>query len=198
MSFAKLQHSKAVKNAEAARRASEQYAIFVAGPYIDVGKTKRARVNKAKPENALRYHLCKHFENQGYIVYLGEDVVLRETGEENFGEFNNAVLFERSHILRHIDALIVLPSSPGSFCETGDWVTEKLICEKTLLVIDQKHRRKKNYINDGVVRLGTHHGATVEYFDYLDQNAVVAACETFLEKVKSNKRILELYGKVGD
>lgn len=128
-------------------------------------------------------------------MYLGEDVEMRTNGETNFGKLANAVIYERSHIKRHLNAVVVLPDSPGSFCEIGDWASDPDICKNLFLVIDATHEGKLNYINEGIVRLARSDGAEVSYLDYSDRANVATDCEGFLTQVSQRLEVDELYGR---
>ena len=108
----------------------------------------------------------------------------------------NAVVYERHHIIQRIDALIVLPSSPGSFCEFGDWASAPEICKKMLVLVDSQHEGQVNYINEGVTKFAASNGAQVEYCDYENFQQAFDKCERFLELMAASLRIESLYGRV--
>ena len=120
---------------------------------------------------------------------------MRINGETNFGPLANAVIYERSHIKRHLNAVVVLPDSPGSFCEIGDWASDPEICKNLILIIDASHEGKLNYINEGIVRLARSHGAEVQYSDYSDYTGIGANCTSFLTRVSQKLEVEELYGR---
>jgi len=116
--YKKARLAKAAAHEDAAKRLRETYEIFLAGPFIDIGKGADEPENSGSPAKELRYWLYGELTALGHTVYLGEDVELRQNGTKHYGPRSNAVTFERHHIIYHADALIVLPSSVCSFCET--------------------------------------------------------------------------------
>lgn len=73
--------------------------MFLAGPYIDVNKPIDHEDNNSNIGKILRYKLYQYFEDAGHHVYMGEDHALRGIGDSNFGDYNNAVAYER-HIIK--------------------------------------------------------------------------------------------------
>lgn len=192
--FDKIRGAERAAHLDAAERAEERISVFLAGPYINIAKTDRHKDNKSSDATKLRFKLYHALTELGYSVYLGEDVELRENGDKHYGAHANAVVYERHYIIKHTDAVIVLPSSPGSFCEIGDWAPAEEICKKMLLVIDQAHKRKVNYINSGIVRFAKKNGAEIEYHKYRSHDVVLETCTRFLDEIAATKRVRKLYG----
>lgn len=183
------------KERDAARRAAESYRLFLAGPFIRISENETHEDNARTPAHVLRYYLHKKLTNEGYGIYLGEDVELRLNGQRHYGQDNNAVLFERHHILNHSDGVIILPSSAGSFCEIGDWVSDEKICSSMLVLMDEAYRLENSYINHGIVKFAITNKAVVEYVSYQDCEAALEKCIIFLEKIAVRSRINTLYGR---
>lgn len=178
-----------------AERAAEIFNIFLAGPYIKPDQPLDHEVNSKSDASMLRYYLYHNLSTAGHNIYLGEDYALREAGTSHYGANNNAVLFERHYISKHGDAVIVLPSSPGSFCEVGDWVSDPDICSDMLIVVDKSHEGVANYINDGVVKFARSNHATVHYHEYKDRDGILDLCKPFINEVAQRIRIEKLYGR---
>jgi len=176
-------------------RAAETYSIFLAGPYIKIDENIDHPENNKSLASTLRYFLYFALEEVGHVIYLGEDVELRNNGEKHYGSLANAVVYERHYIINHIDAVIALPSSPGSFCELGDWVSDERICKHMLVIIDKKYEGKTNYINEGVVKFAYRNHATIVYHSYEDQQGILSLCEQFMEEVAQRMRVEKLYGR---
>lgn len=193
--YSKLRRMRAAGHEDAAERLRERYDIFLAGPYIDISKDSEAEENSASAAKKLRYWLYYELSGQGHTVYLGEDVELRNNGAKHYGPRSNAVTFERHFILKHADALIILPSSVGSFCEAGDWVTSKEICTKMLMLIEGKYEGQANYINLGPVEMARMFQAKVRYVDYVDQERVLDECLAHVQDLAEAKRVDQLYAR---
>lgn len=184
-----------VASSDALRRAAERYEIFVAGPFIDVGKDKDAQENTSSEGARLRYHIYKHYQSDGHNLYLGEDHELRTIGEKHYGATANATFYERHYIRDNIDALLVFPAGPGVFCELGDWATTEITCKKMLVVIDKQYEGKPSYINDGTAKAAVHFGASVVYANYTDHDAVIAECDKFIDRLAVRSRVDQLYAR---
>ncbi|MBZ9960386.1 hypothetical protein [Mesorhizobium sp. BR1-1-14] len=193
--FNKLRKVAAAQAIDKAARAAEEFDVFLAGPYIVTVDAADTAINDATDASRLRYFFFHSLVARGHTIYLGEDNELRETGKAEYGPLNNAVLYERHYILNHSDALIALPSSPGSFCEIGDWVSQRDLCEDMLIVVDKKYEGELNYINDGVIKFARTNHATVHYHPYVDKDGVLEICDTFMETIAAKIRIEKLYGR---
>lgn len=193
--YSKLRRAAQAGKFDAAVREIETKDVFVAGPYIDVGLPITDDVNSSTDAKKARYMLCRELSDKGHNVYLGEDGVLRDLGERHYGKYANAVLYEKHYIKNHIDAVIVFPSSPGSFCEVGDWVGDSEICPNMMLIIDKKYEEHRNYLNDGVVRMARLNYARVEYVEYKNYEEVSLTCDDFIEMIAAKHRMEHLYGR---
>lgn len=194
-SFEKMRRYRTAEARDAAIRAARTLDVFLAGPFIDVREASTHADNSSSAAKKLRFFLYERFEQLHHVVYLGEDAEMRTNGVANFGSLANAVVYERSHIKRHLNAVVVLPDSPGSFCEIGDWASDPDICKSLILIIDASHEGKLNYINEGIVRLARSNGAEVRYLDYSDHAGIAAECESFLTQVSQKLEVDELYGR---
>lgn len=193
--FSKIRKATIAAAKDNAVRLSEEYCVFLAGPFIRVDEPPEHSDNAATSASKLRYFLYHELTALGFIVYLGEDVELRTVGEQHYGVHGNAVVHERHYITHHVDAIIVLPSSPGSFCEIGDWAWVKPICEDMIVIIDKKHEGKNNYINDGIVKLAKNNHANIEYISYRRRKHVIDAVKSFLDSVAQRMRMEALYAR---
>ncbi|MCZ7850666.1 MULTISPECIES: hypothetical protein [Agrobacterium] len=149
----------------AARAAGLQRVVFLAGPYIETAKPpRRNSTNKAA---VLRYKLYHALEAEGWIVTLGEYEKLIDAADPLLGDHNNAALAEISHARSvDTDAIIMLPSSPGSFLELGAFSHLEDICIKMLIIVDAKYRDHKNYMNSGPIKHAQNNHADVQFIDY--------------------------------
>ena len=193
--YEKVRRYRQAAAKDAAEREYRSLNVFLAGPFIDIAKAANDPDNDGSNAKKLRFHLYFSLEKIGHVVYLGEDVEMRVNGAANYGKYANAVVYERHHLTNHNDAVIVLPDSPGSFCEIGDWASSPDTCEGMLLLIDSAHEGELNYINEGVVKFAKSNGAEVQYIDYSDHAAAKKVCEDHLMSVIHRLHVEELYGR---
>lgn len=52
-----------------------------------------------------------------------------------------------------VDAVIMIPESPGSYAELGAFASNEKLRTKLICVIDEKYRRTKSFINQGPLKL---------------------------------------------
>lgn len=149
----------------AARAAGLQRVVFLAGPYIETAKSPRK--NTRNTAAVLRFKLYHALEEQGWIVTLGEYERLIDAADPLLGDHNNAALAEISHARSaETDAIVMLPSSPGSFLELGAFSNIEAICTKMLIIVDAKYRDHKNYMNSGPIKAAQNNHADVQFIDY--------------------------------
>jgi hypothetical protein len=163
----------------AALAAGLERVVFLAGPYIETAKAPRKNAkNKAA---ALRFRLFHALEAEGWIVTLGEYEKLIEVADPLLGDHNNAALAEISHARStKTDAIVMLPSSPGSFLELGAFSNIDDICGKMLIIVDEQYKNHKNYMNSGPVKAARDNRADVQFIDYEDFDACWVAVERFV------------------
>ena len=193
--FEKIRSAERAKLLDEAGRKLEKLEFFVAGPYIDPATGEESVPNNKSSAHRLRHFLNRNLQDKGIVTYLGEDQTLREVGEKEYEEHNNAVLYERHYIMNHLDGVIVLPSSPGSFCEFGDWASDEATAKNTLVIIDQQYKEQHNYINDGVVKSARMNGAQVEYANYENKDEILGLSLKFVQSIAGKRRARNLYGR---
>ena len=163
----------------AARAAGLERVVFLAGPFIETAKAPRK--NAKNVAAALRYRLFHALEAEGWIVTLGEYEQLIEAVDPLLGDHNNAALAEISHAKSsETDAIIMLPSSPGSFLELGAFSHMEDICGKMLVIVDKQYQEHKNYMNSGPVKAARDNRADVRFMNYTDFEACWEAVEQFV------------------
>jgi hypothetical protein len=156
-----------------------QRVAFLAGPYIETEKGPR----KAKKNIAsrLRFDLYHKLIDEGWTVTLGEYQALVDATKPLAGDHNNAALAEVHHAKsKELDAVVMLPSSPGSFLELGAFSSIETICQKMVIVVDLQYETHLNYMNEGPVKLAKSFGAQVEFCDYSDLNACWVIVKTYI------------------
>lgn len=162
-----------------------QLKVFLAGPYIETsGKPPRiGEKNKAK---RLRFNLFRRLTDHGWIVTLGEYKELINASAPILGSRNDAANSELIHAKKHANAIIMLPSSPGSFLELGAFSLYEDVCSKMIIIVDKKHEKDNaNYFNTGPLTGARNKGALVHFIDYDDQISCWKEIDKFLESQAS-------------
>jgi hypothetical protein len=157
--------------------------IFLAGPSIQPG------VEPADDlfANKARYKLFEYIKKGGDFCTLGEHRDLIEIGAEHFGKIANLALTEIAHVTNNGDGVIILPSSPGSFCELGMFANSDNISSKMLILMDKKYEEEPGYPYLGPTVMARFYGAQFKYIDYEDHDATWAIVTEFLEERRIRK-----------
>ena len=170
----------------AQRASGMELVAFLAGPYITTDKAPRK--NSRNTAAVLRYSLFHKLTNAGWHVTLGEYEKLIDATKPLLGDQNNAALAEFNHAKsRRTDAIVMLPSSPGSFLELGSFSHNEDICRKMLVIVDAQYKTRKNYMNTGPIIEAGANGAKVEYIDYANIDLCWSSVEFFV-KTRAGRR----------
>lgn len=159
--------------------------VFLAGPYIETTGKKpgRGAINKAK---RLRLNLYNKLTDFNWVVTLGEYQDLVDAAKPALGSRINSASAELIHAKKSAHAIVMLPSSPGSFLELGAFALHADVCRKMLIVIDKKHENDDpNYLNTGPIPSAKKKGAKVLFIDYDDHDACWKNVEDFVEDLGS-------------
>lgn len=175
----------------AAASAGLQRKAFLAGPYIEI--EKRPRQAKKNVASLLRFELYQRLSSEGWVVTLGEYRELVNATHSTFGDHNNAAAAEIAHAKsRSLDAIVMLPSSPGSFLELGAFSLNQAICRKMIVVIDSQYEKHVNYMNAGPVRNARSFGAKVFFENYQDHDSIWGLVAPFVQEMIHIKALEEL------
>ncbi|WP_227287144.1 hypothetical protein [Boseongicola sp. H5] len=173
----------------AATAAGLQFKVFLAGPYIETTGRKPGRGEKNKAKR-LRYALYHKLTDFGWIVTMGEYQKLVDAAAGLLGARNNAATAELMHARNSTDAIIMLPSSPGSFLELGAFALYDDVCRKMLIVVDKKHEKDGlNYFNSGPIPAAKKKGAQVLFIDYDEHDTCWTSIKEFI--VDQGHRVTE-------
>lgn len=111
----------------------------------------------------LRIDLARRCREFGTSVFPEHPTLV--TAAAKLGEDHDLCTYEH-HLVRQCQLLIVLPASPGSFCELGFFGMRNEACTKMLILFDQKKPASGTYVADGPVRAAKNRRALVEYVNY--------------------------------
>lgn len=176
------------------RKNDKKLNIFVAGPYIEKGLSDEKL--KEKWESYIRLRIKDHLEIElGHQSLLGEHRGVSEVGEHIFGEYSNLAIAELA-LCEKADAIIIMPCSAGSFCELGSWSEYDGICQKMLILGNNKYQKEASYLRLGTMAYSVSNGATLRWVDYSDEESLLSVVETHIARVKSKIAYEELRGRV--
>ena len=160
------------------------FVVFLCGPTLKEGSSE--------PSALLRQSLMDKLEAEGFDVVLGEDDGLEEA-RLNLGL--NAQDNELEFICRRCNAVIVIASSVGAFCELGlfswhfvheDGFIGKGSNTAFIVLVDRRYQGYRSYLNEGPV-------AAVEAFGqahFVDFSAY--SCDEILRRLRNRRSILTI------
>lgn len=163
-------------------KAKTRLTIFLAGPSIKPAEEPADEL----VANKARFKLFKKINEQGDTCTLGEHKELIKIYEEHYKTLANLAFAEFAHVTNG-DGVIILPSSPGSFCELGMFAISNVVCLKMLILMDRNHKEKPGYPYLGPAIMARLYGAELEYVDYKNHAAIWSIVEPFLEERRIRK-----------
>ncbi|MBL4898951.1 MAG: retron St85 family effector protein [Colwellia sp.] len=128
--------------------------IFLCGADIkdkSKGRSKMAALLKDN-QSRIQYELL-------YPENLFDDLLA--------GQGQQSLLALENILANSVDAIILLPESPGSFAELGAFANNKNLVNKLICVTNQRYKNKRSFLNYGPNRLiKASNSGKVSYLDY--------------------------------
>jgi len=113
--------------------------IFLCGASLDKKNSVRSKID----------HIFTRFLNNHYEIIYPEDIfeeLLSGPSQENILTLENT-------LVNSVDAVILIPESPGSIAELGAFTNNEALREKVICIQNTKLKRKKSFINYGPIKL---------------------------------------------
>lgn len=159
--------------------------ILIPGPNIRGHNMQVSRASRC-PGSQLRIDLYSEL-NRSYNVSLGDYSSFNYYKDTYSRRQCNLSEIEISSVQTDNDAIIMLPSSPGSYTELGRFSNYPDICNKMLIIVDKEHRSKESYINYCALPMAEHCGAVISYLCYTDIQKCTDKVYDFLHTLSSNR-----------
>lgn len=105
-------------------------------------------------------------ENQSRIQY---ELLYPETLFDDLlaGQGQQSLLALENILANSVDAIVLLPESPGSFAELGAFSNNKNLVNKLICITDLRYKNKRSFLNYGPNRLiKASNSGKVSYLDY--------------------------------
>lgn len=155
--------------------------IFIAGPYIEKNWTD-SELNSKSPSAKLRISIIEYINSKyKHEIILGEHRGVTEIGDESYRSMSSVLLTEID-LVNESDAIIMIPSSPGSFCELGAWSRDEDLCRKMLILADRDHEHQNNYLTLGVFKTASHFSAEIKWINYNDPTSSFTLIQSFIDR----------------
>lgn len=115
-------------------------SIFLCGADISKKTTIRYKIAEA---------LKTSFHYSGYDLIYPEDIF----DELLYSSYSPDLLSLENLLADSVDAVIMIPESPGSFTELGAFASNEKLRAKLVCVVDEKYKKTKSFINQGPLKL---------------------------------------------
>lgn len=86
-----------------------------------------------------------------------------------------------------VDAVVIIPESPGSFAELGAFANDEKLRKKLICVVDKKYQKDKSFINQGPLKLVKKENSFGLVF--IDPNEVPTEIEKLVTALKKMKKV---------
>jgi hypothetical protein len=150
----------------ARKKLSTRLKVFLAGPYVHKDWTEEDFA-KASLGARLRVEAIEILAKLEHDCVLGEHRGVEEVTSGQLPSQSSIALSELA-LIDEVDAIIIIPDSPGSFAELGAWALLESRCEKTLVLANQDYKNVGGYVSQGVIPMAQHNRARVEWIGYAD------------------------------
>jgi hypothetical protein len=162
-------------------RVEKRVSVFVAGPFLDPHWTESDLQGKSASA-LLRFHLSEHVKLLECDLILGEHRGVREITSESIPTSSSVAASELA-LVRSADAVIIIPDSPGSFCELGSWAMIETVCRKSMILPNAQFQNEQGYLQDALLPFLAHEYARIEWVDYTDHGRAIELAEDFIGRI---------------
>lgn len=166
-------------------RTKTRLSVFVAGPFLEPSWHADDLETKS-PSVKLRAKLRDHVRSTGNDVVLGEHNGVAEITTESIPSIGNIAASELA-LVQDADAIILIPDSPGSFCEAGAWSMIGSVCQKMLVLPNATYQHEIGYLQAALLPFFRSRHACVEWSDYNQHELVIGAVDRFLDGIADRK-----------
>jgi len=105
-------------------------------------------------KDKMRYNVARALENKRNYWYYFDIVYPEDIFDELLYSTKTADLLSLENLLADsVDAIVLIPESPGSFAELGAFASDEKLRTKLICLIDKKYKKNKSFINQGPLKL---------------------------------------------
>lgn len=167
------------ESATLASASEEQISVLVLGP------NTRSR----KPGAKLRKYIVDQCDKHKRITVKGEHKSLIQIFEQVAGEFADLCYYEFD-LANRVNALVIIPSSSGSFIELGMFSVLESVCANSLVLFDRNFEsHEDSFVKLGAKRAFDNRGGETIYIDYTDKEHAWSLVDKYLQNKQNNKRL---------
>jgi len=103
-------------------------------------------------KDKVRYKIAEIMKQNWFFSY---DIIFPEDifDELLYSSKKRDLLSLEGLLADSVDAIILIPESPGSFAELGAFANDEKLRKKLICLVDRKYKRDKSFINQGPLKL---------------------------------------------
>jgi hypothetical protein len=155
--------------------------IFLCGADIKDKSKGRSKMAALLEDNQSRIHY-----ELLYPESLFDDLLA--------GQGQQSLLALENILANSVDAIVLLPESPGSFAELGAFSNNTNLVNKLICVTDKRYKNKRSFLNYGPNRLiKASNSGKVSYLDYDHLNCPIQGPKIFRMISDSITKIQKMY-----
>jgi len=105
-------------------------------------------------KDKTRYQVAKEIKQNWYYSYYYDIIYPEDIFDELLYSSKKRDLLSLEGLLADsVDAIVLIPESPGSFAELGAFANDEKLRKKLICLIDKKYKKDKSFINQGPLKL---------------------------------------------
>ncbi len=145
-------------------------------------------------KNKMRYKVAQALKNSWRYSFYFDIVFPEDIFDELLHSTKTADLLSLENLLADsVDAIVLIPESPGSFTELGAFANDERLRTKLICLIDKRYKKNKSFINQGPLKLVKK--ANKNGIIYIDPNEID---ETIAKLISALKKIKKVSSKKSD
>tara|TARA_R110000744_G_C19368614_1_gene562193 strand:+ start:4503 stop:5423 length:921 start_codon:yes stop_codon:yes gene_type:complete len=86
-----------------------------------------------------------------------------------------------------VDAIVIIPESPGSFAELGAFANDEKLRKKLICIVDKTYKKDRSFINQGPLKLVKK--ANPSGLVFIDTNDIENEIDKFLSSLRKMKKV---------
>ena len=135
-------------------------------------------------KDKIRYKIAKALKWEiWYDIIYPEDIF----DELLYSSKTKDLLSLEGLLADSVDAIVIIPESPGSFAELGAFANDENLRRKLICVVDEKYKKDKSFINQGPLKLVKK--ANPFGLVFIDPNDVPTEIVKLISSLKKMKKV---------
>ena len=139
-------------------------------------------------KDMMRYTIAEALKSRRLYWYYFDIVYPEDIFDELlFGSRSSDLLSLEGLLADSVDAIVLIPESPGSFAELGAFANDEKLRQKLICIIDKKYKKDKSFINQGPLKLVKQ--ANRNGIIYVDPNNIENEIDKLIVALKKVKKV---------